>query len=71
MEQVSKDAVGRLIEVLQELIKDKKFSRRDFEERALRVKLARGVTSPSDEEYDYLVSTIFVPDEEVGRGGAV
>lgn len=70
MTDVTKDAVDRLVEVLRELIKDGKFDRRDFAERAYRVKLARGVASPSDEEYDYLVATIFVPDEDVGKGGA-
>jgi hypothetical protein len=69
MNAVSKDAVDRLIEVLRDLVKDGKLKERDFAEKAIAAKLARGVASPSDDEYDFLVATIFVPDEDVGKGG--
>jgi hypothetical protein len=61
VDAVSKDAVDRLIEVLQEMVKRGTLQQRDFGEAAYTVKLARAVASPSDEEYNFLVSTIFNP----------
>jgi hypothetical protein len=61
MTTVSKDAVDRLIEVLQEMVTRGTLERHAFAEAVISVKLARATASPADEEYDYLASTIFNP----------